>query len=135
MTGVLCVLVAAVAAPVLAAGPIPQAQATKTAVTLVEVVPDLPDFPNAIMASSHEKGPNDGWTHSWERETRTTAAYADVRAFYLDQFTKKGWTVTSTKDKPGKADWTLSKGAAWGRVTLDGGSAGLVKITVEWKTR
>ncbi len=146
MRGLVYLLVTLTAVPALAAGSMPQAAATqekaaksadaaKADVKLVEVVPDLPDFPNAVMASSREKGPSDGWTHSWERETRTTASFADVRAFYLEQFGKKGWTVTSTKEKPGKSEWALSKGANWGRVKLDGGSAGLVKITAEWKTR
>ena len=142
-----CLLAMLIAPPALAAGSMPQAaaaqekaakpaEAPKAAeVKLVEVVPDLPDFPNAVMASSKEKGPSDGWTHSWERETRTTASFADVRAFYLEQFGKKGWRVTSTKEKSGKSEWALSKGPNWGRVKLDGGSAGLVKITTEWKSR
>jgi hypothetical protein len=146
MRGFVCLFVAVIAVPVLAAGAMPQAaaaqeKAAKPAgqapadVKLVEVVPDLPDFPNAVMAESTEKGPGDAWTHSWQRETRTTASFADVRTFYLEQFVKKGWKVTSTKEKSGKSDWTLSKGASWGHVNLDGGSAGLVKIRVEWKTR
>lgn len=146
MRGLVCLLVTLIGVPTLAAGSMPQAAAAqekaakpageaRAGVKLVEVVPDLPDFPNAVMASSREEGPSDGWTHSWERETRTTASFADVRAFYLEQFGKKGWTVTSTREKPGKSEWALSKGATWGRVKLDGGSAGLVKITAEWKTR
>ena len=135
MRGCVCLFVALIAVPAAAAAAMPQAAAAKSDVRLVEVVPDLPDFPNAVMASSTEKGPGDGWTHSWERETRTTASFADVRAFYLEQFSKKGWTVTSTKEKSSKSEWTLSKGANWGRVNLDGGSAGLVKIMAEWKTR
>jgi hypothetical protein len=135
MRAFVCLFVAVVAAPMLATAARPQNAAAKADVKLVEVVPDLPDFPNALMASSCETGPGDGWTHSWERETRTTASFADVRAFYLDQFAKKGWKVTSTKEKSGKSEWTLSKGASWGSLTLDGGSAGLVKITTEWKTR
>jgi len=146
MRGLVCLLVTLIAVPALAAGTMPQAAAAqekaakpadeaKADVKLVEVVPDLPDFPNAVMASSREKGPSDGWTHSWERETRTTASFDDVKKFYLEQVEKKGWRMTSRKEKPGKAEWALSKGANWGRVKLDGGSAGLVKITAEWKTR
>ncbi len=146
MRGLICLLVTLMAAPTLAAASLPQATAAqekaaqpageaKADVKLVEVVPDLPDFPNSVMASSKEKGPSDGWTHTWERETRTTAAFVDVRAFYVEQIGKKGWRVTSTKEKPGKSEWALSKGANWGRVKIDGGSAGLVKITTEWKTR
>jgi hypothetical protein len=146
MRGIVCLLVTLIAMPALAAGSTPQAaaagekaakppEAAKAGVTLVEVVPDLPDYPNAVMASSKERGPGDGWTHSFERETRTTASFADIRTFYLEQFGKKGWKVTATREKPGKSEWVLSKGASWGRVTLDGGSAGMVKITVEWKSR
>jgi len=142
MRGLICLLVTLTGVPTLAAGSMPQAAAAQQKAAkpagepkLVEVVPDLPDFPNAVMGSSKEEGPNDGWTHSWERETRTTASFADVRAFYLEQFGKKGWTVTSTREKPGKSEWALSKGQNWGRVKLDGGSAGFVKITAEWKTR
>jgi hypothetical protein len=139
MRGSVCLLVTLIAVPVLASGPAPQAAQEKAtrpaAVTLIEVVPDLPDFPNAVMASSEEKGPSDGWTHSWRRETRTTASFDDVRTFYQEQFGEKGWKVTATKEKPGKAEWGLSKGSSWGRVKLDGGSAGIVKITTEWKTR
>jgi hypothetical protein len=138
MRGLVCLLVTFIAVPALAAGSMTQATAVQekaSEVKLVEVVPDLPDFPNAVMASSKEKGPSDGWTHSWERETRTTASFDDVKKFYLEQVEKKGWRITSRKEKPGKAEWALSKGQNWGRVKLDGGSAGLVKITTEWKTR
>jgi hypothetical protein len=135
MRGFVCLFVAVIAVPALAAAAMPQATATRSDVKLVEVVPDLPDFPNAVLASSCETGPGGGWAHSWERETRTTASFADVRAFYLEQFAKKAWKVTFTKERSGKSEWTLSKGASWGRVTLDGGSAGLVKITAAWKTR
>jgi hypothetical protein len=146
MRAVRCLLVMLIAVPVLVAGPIARAAtaqekavqqgaASRAAdVKLVEVVPDLPDFPSAVMASSEERGPEKGWVHSWARETRTTASFDDVRKFYLDQFEKKGWTVTTRKEKPGRSEWILSKGQAWGRVALDGGSAGLVKITAEWKT-
>jgi hypothetical protein len=141
--GALCYLLATLmTVPALAASAVPQAAAAQDKAAkpadqakLVEIVPDLPDFPNAVMASSKEKGPSDGWTHSWERETRTTASFDDVKKFYLEQVEKKGWRITSRKEKPGKAEWALSKGQNWGRVKLDGGSAGLVKITVEWKTR
>ena len=147
MKALCCLLAMLIALPALAAGSMPQAaaaqekaakpaEAPKAAeVKLVEVVPDLPDFPNAVMASSKEKGPSDGWTHTWERETRTTASFDDVKKFYLEQVEKKGWRITSRKEKPGKAEWALSKGQNWGRVKLDGGSAGLVKITTEWKAR
>jgi hypothetical protein len=146
MRGFVVVLVGLIAVPAVAAWSMPQAaaaqekvakpaEAAKAEVKLVEIVPDLPDFPSAVMASSSEKGPGDGWTHSWERETRTTASFADVRAFYLEQFGKKGWTVTATREKGNKSEWALSKGTNRGRVKLDGGSAGLVKITAEWKTR
>jgi hypothetical protein len=146
MRALFCLLAALIAMPSLAASSMPQAAAAqekaakpadpaKADAKLVEVVPDLPDFPNAVMASSQEKGPSDGWTHSWERETRTTASFDDVKKFYLEQVEKKGWRMTSRKDKPGKSEWALSKGQNWGRVKLDGGSAGLVKITAEWKTR
>jgi hypothetical protein len=142
MRALFCLLAALIAAPALASAAMPQAagaqeKAAKPAdeAKLVEVVPDLPDFPNAVMASSKEKGASDGWTHSWERETRTTASFDDVKKFYLEQVEKKGWRITSRKEKPGKAEWALSKGQNWGRVKLDGGSAGLVKITTEWKTR
>ncbi len=146
MRGMVCVLVTLIALPALAAGPAPQAagaqgkaakppDVARVDVKLVEVVPGLPDYPHAVMASSLERGPGDGWTHSWERETRTTASFADVRAFYLEQFVKRGWKATATKEKPGKSEWVLAKGTDWGRVTLDGGSAGLVKVTAEWKTR
>jgi hypothetical protein len=146
MKSVARLLVSLIAVPVLAAGSMPgaaaaqeqaakRADAAKADVRLIEVVPDLPDFVNAVMASSEEKGPSDGWTHSWKRETRTTAPFDDVKKFYLEQFEKKGWKVTTTKEKPGKAEWGLSKGSNWGRVRLDGGSAGIVKITTEWKTR
>ncbi len=146
MRGTVRLLFTLVAVPVLAAGTRPQAAgaqdkparppgAAQVDVKLVEVVPGLPDYPHAVMASSLEKGPGDGWVHSWERETRTTASFADVRTFYLEQFIKRGWTVTVTSEKSGKSEWVLSKGTAWGRVKLDGGSAGLVKITVESKTR
>jgi hypothetical protein len=146
MRGLICLLVTLIAMPALAAGSTPRAagaqekvakppDAAKADVKLVEVVPGLPDYPHSVMASSKEKGPGDGWIHSWERETRTTASFADVRTFYLEQFVTRGWTVTLTKEKRGKSEWVLSKGAEWGRVTLDGGSAGLVKIKAEWKTR
>ena len=146
MRGLFCLFVTLIAVPALAAGSMGQGAAARekaarpadgaqAGVTLVEIVPDLPDFPNAVMASSSEKGPSDGWTHAWERETRTTASFDDVRRFYLDQIEKKGWRITTRKEKAGKAEWWLSKGKNWGRVKLDGGSAGLVKITAEWKTR
>jgi hypothetical protein len=146
MRGTVCPLVALIAVPVLAAGSITQAARAQEKVVkpadasradevkLVEIVPGLPDFPSTVMASSEERGPEKGWAHSWKRETRTTASFDDVRKFYLDQFEKKGWKVTMTKEKPGKSEWSLSKGQAWARVALDGGSAGLVKITAEWKT-
>lgn len=138
MRGFVCLLVALFVAPALAAGPVPQPaqeQAVKPAdVKLIEIVPDLPDFPNAVMSSSEEKGPGEGWTHSWKRETRTTASFDDVKKFYLEQFGKNGWKVTTTKEKPGKSDWGLSKGSNWGRVKLES-SSGLTKITAEWKTR
>ena len=92
------------------------AEASKAAdVKLVEVVPDLPDFPNAVMASSKEKGPSDGWTHTWERETRTTASFDDVEEFYLEQVEQEGVeNHVQPKEKPGKAEWALSKGAELG---------------------
>jgi len=145
MRALCCLLVTLLAVPALAAVSMPQAAATqqkaakpadeaKPDVKLVEVVPDLPDFPNAIMASSKEKGPGDGWTHTWERETRTTAAFDDVKKFYLEQVEKKGWRITSRKEKPGKAEWALSKGQNWGRVKVEA-SSGITKITAEWKAR
>jgi len=145
MRGLVCLLVTLIAAPALAAWSMPQAAAAqekaakpagevKSDVKLLEVVPDLPDFPNAIMASSKEKGPGDGWAHTWERETRTTAAFDDVKKFYLEQVEKKGWRITSRKEKPGKAEWELSKGRNWGRVKVEA-SSGITKITAEWKAR
>lgn len=145
MKGLFCLVVTLIAVPVLAAGSIPQAAAAqekaakppdeaKADVKLVEIVPDLPDFPNAIMASSEEKGPSDGWAHTWERETRTTASFDDVKTFYLEQVEKKGWRITSRKEKPGKAEWALSKGQNWGRVKVQA-SSGITKITTEWKKR
>jgi hypothetical protein len=144
--GLFCLFVTLIAVPSLAASSTGEAAAAReqaagsadraqTDVRLVEIVPDLPDFPNAVMASSSEKGPSDGWTHAWERETRTTASFDDVKTFYLEQIERKGWRITTRKEKAGKAEWGLSKGQNWGRVKLDGGSAGLVKITTEWKTR
>lgn len=155
MTNTVCVLVAIIAAPALAFGAMQQAgaaqekpkppvaqekaqkpdEAPKPAeVKLVEVVPDLPDYPSAVMASSKEKGPSDGWTHSWERETRTTASFDDVKKFYLEQIEKKGWRITARKEKPGKGEWALAKGSAWGRVKVEA-SSGITKITAEWKNR
>jgi hypothetical protein len=147
MRGIVCLFVTLIAVPTLADGSTRQTggaqdKATKPAVApkvdeakLVEVVPDLPDFPSAVMVSSEEKGPNEGWTHSWKRETRTTASFGDVKKFYLGQFEKKGWRVTATKEKSGKAEFALTKGPSWGQVKVDGGSAAIVKITAEWKTR
>jgi hypothetical protein len=140
MRGFVCLLVTLISVPTLAAGPPPRGGAARDAqgkpadATLIEVVPDLPDFPAAVMVSSEEKGPADGWTHSWKRETRTTASFDDVRKFYLGQFEKKGWLVTATKEKSNRAEWVLSKGSRWGRVKLEA-SSGLTKITAEWKTR
>jgi hypothetical protein len=133
-----CLLVTLIAVPVAAAGQAPRVaqdqQAKPGEPRLIEVVPDLPDFPSAVMVSSEEKGPSDGWSHSWKRDTRTTASFADVRKFYLEQIEKKGWLVTSTKEKTGRAEWELSKGTSWGRLKVEA-SSGLTKITAEWKTR
>jgi hypothetical protein len=108
---------------------------TVAAPQLVEVVPDLPDFPSAVMTSQAEKGPGEGWTKSWKRETRVTAPYPDVRTFYLEQFEKKGWTIASTKEKATEVKWGLSKGTSWSKVEIDVKASGMVKIRLERKER
>ena len=87
------------------------------------------------MASSKEKGPSDGWTHTWERETRTTASFDDVKKFYLEQVEKKGWKITSQEGEAGQGRVGALQGTELGAGEARGGSSGIVKITAEWKTR
>jgi hypothetical protein len=139
MKALICLLVALVTVPALACAqdkpPAKPAEPPKAEeAKLVEVVPDLPDFPNAAMASYEEKGARDGWTKTWKRETRATAPYPEVKKFYLEQFEKKGWKVSTTKEKPGEIEWGITKGASWGRVEIDS-EIGMVKVTVERKDR
>jgi hypothetical protein len=121
---------AAPLAPAAKADEAPKASEVKAA----EVVPDLPDFPGAVMASYEEKGPGDGWVKTWKRETRVTAPYAAVRRFYVEQLAKKGWTISSTKEKLDEVEWGLTRGASWAEVEIEA-EHGVVKVAVERKDR
>ncbi len=145
MRVLVCLLAALVATPLLGCPGQPQstppAQTANAAaalqaapVTPTEVVPDLPDFPGAVMTSYGEKGPGEGWAKTWKRETRVTAPYQDVRKFYLEQIEKKGWKVSSTREKPAEVKWMLTKGASWAEVEVDA-KHGAVEVSVERKDR
>jgi hypothetical protein len=146
MRALICLLVVLAATPLLGCTRQPQAAPpdaaakpaeppTVAAPQLTEVVPDLPDFPNAVMTSHAEKGPGDGWTNTWKRETRVTAPYQDVRKFYLEQFEKKGWKISSAKEKVAEVEWGLTKGVSWAEIEIDAKSSGMVRIKVERKDR
>jgi hypothetical protein len=113
----------------------PAESSTITAPQLAEVVPDLPDFPNAVLTAQAEKGPAEGWTKIWKREIRVTAPYQDVRKFYLEQFESKGWKISSAKEKATEVEWGLTKGASWAEIEIEAKSSGMVKIKVERKDR
>ncbi len=142
----ICLLVVLVATPLMGCptqslAALPDSAAAKpaeapkgAAVELTEVVPGLPDYPGAVMASYQEKGPGEGWAKTWKRETRVTASYQDVRKFYLEQIGKKGWRISSTKEKVDEIEWGLSRGAAWAEIEIDV-EHGLVKVSVERKDR
>ncbi len=140
-----CLLVVLAATPLLGCPAQPEAAVLDSAATAAqapkaveatptEVVPDLPDYPGAVMRSYAEKGPGDGWTKTWKRETRVVGAYQDVRKFYLEQIEKKGWKISSTREKPGEIKWDLTKGAAWAEVEIDT-EHGMIEVSVERKDR
>ncbi len=146
MKGLICWLGVVATIPLLGCTRQPQATPAGSAVKPAEpstvvvpqltgVVPDLPDFPNGVVTSQAEKGPREGWTKTWKRETRVAAPYQDVRKFYLEQFGTKGWTIVNTKEKATEVEWGLSKGTSWAEVEIDAKSSGIVRIKVERKDR
>jgi hypothetical protein len=144
MRVLVCLLAVLTATPLLGCPAQPQAapadsaakpaEAAKAADVPTEVVPDLPDFPGSVMTSYGEKGPGEGWTKTWKRETRVTAPYQDVRKFYQEQIEKKGWRISSSKEKPGEIKWGLTRGTSWGEIEVDA-EHGVVKVSVERKDR
>lgn len=126
---------AAAAATPAQPAPASTAAAPAAAVSLTEVVPDLPDFPNAVAVANKEKGASSHWTKTRKREIRVAAPFAEVQKFYLEQIARKGWTVAQSKEKLGKVEWGLSKGTSWAEIEIDGRSPGYVEVSLERKDR
>jgi len=102
---------------------------------VVEVVPGWPDYPGTALVVSEEKGPGDGWSHSWKRKVKANAPWQEVRQFYADRIATDGWKVRKVEEKPGEIEWELVKGASWASVELDDKGFGAVEIEVERRDR
>lgn len=111
------------------------AEAAKAAPALHEVVPGWPDFPEATLVVTEERGPGDGWQHGWKRRVRVTAHWEDVRRFYADRIAAEKWNVMKVKEKPGEVEWELVKDHAEVEVEVEAKPPGSVEIRLERRDR
>lgn len=115
--------------------PAPLAAPAESRTALAEVVPGWPDYPGAVLVVTEEKGPGDGWSHSWKRKVKANAPWQEVRQFYADRIATDGWQVQKLEEKPGEIEWELVKGASWANVEIDDKGFGTVEIEVERRDR
>jgi hypothetical protein len=101
------------AAPAIVAAPVAPA-------ALVETIANIPDYPGARSLSAQVKNKVErGFTRSTEATFDSTAAMADVVAFYTKAITDKGWTVVSFSTKPSETKWRLSRVGAEAKIEIE----------------
>lgn len=115
--------------------PAASAPAPATASPAAEAVPEIAAYPGATQLLRKEEINKDGFARVVEVKLHTTAAFAEVKAFYASAIVAGGWQVTASEEKADEAEWKLAKGAAVAKIELDTRSAGGVEIAIERKDR
>lgn len=123
------------AAPPAPAATQPAAGEPASAPPAAEAVAEIAAYPGATQLGRKEAINKDGFARVVEVKLHSTAAFADIKAFYANVVAAGGWQVTASEEKADEAEWKLAKGTAVAKIELEGTPTGGVEIAIERKDR